>query len=439
MRSAAELSGTAVTASIDLAIGCLRQNFRTAPGAAGWYHYLDDPNPGITASAVGLFTFGLAGGRFERAPEVVGYLTAQQRLSPDGCSGGWPVRTTNGFPIGEATAWVVRALSRPGAGLLAGDSLRLGVEWLRANQNVDFGWGSYLGQPSRVFHTALNMLALHESGAGGEALANGQRWLIDVQNAQTPGWGPLPGAQPTVVHTSVALMALARIPGALSTNTMRQTAEWLLERIEPGVHVERSTTVEEYDVPFTDGGAPAIFQNSLPHFAGPLALSAIFSTGVVDPLQPKLFQAVSGIIDTQLEGGHWELPRSPMRPSVWALWPFVSALSAARSAVLSTPRSKASLLYPGCAIVQSEDQAQDLTRRLLIQNALFDWLRSKWLTLVLWAVALVTTGIPIALLVTGRFSVNDFLTALILPALLMVLQYVWERRPRARAGAGGSG
>ncbi|MFD4247117.1 hypothetical protein ACFWP3_36845 [Streptomyces sp. NPDC058525] len=137
MRSGAELSGTAVTASIDLAIGCLRQNFRTAPdAAAGWYHSLHDPNPGITASAVGLFTFGLAGGRFERAAEVVGYLTAQQRLSDDGRTGGRPVRTTNGF------------------------------------------------------HTTLNMLALHESGAGGEALANAQRWLIDVQNAQTPGSSP---------------------------------------------------------------------------------------------------------------------------------------------------------------------------------------------------------------------------------------------------------
>lgn len=430
MRSAAKLSGTAVTESIDRAVGCLRQAFRTGPDAAGWYHYLDDPQPGITASAVGLFTFSLAGLRFERSAEVVSYLTGEQRLSPDGRQGGWSVRTTNGFPIVESTAWVLRALSRPGTTLGSGETLRLGIEWLRAQQNVDFGWGSYRGQPSRVFLTALNMLALHEAGAESEALTNAQRWLIDVQNPQAPGWGPLPGTEPTVVHTSIALMALSRIPGALSTNTMRQTAEWLLERVEPGVHVERSTTVEEYDVPFDDAGTPSVFQNSLPHFAGPLALSAICATGVVNPLQPKVFNLVTGILDTQLENGCWELPRSPMRPSVWAVWPFVAALSAIRGAVLSTPRSRADLLYPGCAIIQSEDQPQDLTRQLLIRNAFFDWLRSKWLTLALWAVALLTTGIPLALLATGHFSKKDFLTALILPILLMVFQYAWGHRRR---------
>lgn len=434
MRATAELSGTAVTESIDRALGCLRRNFRTTPGAAGWYHYLDDQSPGVTASAVGLFCFSLAGVRFERTPDVVAYLASQQKTSADGLSGGWSVRTTNGFPISEATSWVVRALSRPGTGVLGGGALARGAEWLRANQNVDFGWGSYLGQPSRVFHTALNMLALQESGAGADAVAGAQRWLIDGQNARTPGWGPMPGAEPTILHTSIALMALSRTPGALSANTMRQTAEWLLDRIEPGVHVERSTTVEEYDVPYTDGGTQAVFQNSLPHFAGPLALSAIFSTGVVDPLQPKVFQAISGIMETQLEGGHWELPRSPMRPSVWALWPFISALSAGRAAILSTPRSKAALLFPGCAIIQSEDVARNLTRRLLIQNALFDWIRSRRITLALWLVAAVATGVPLGLLAVGKFSVNDFLTALILPVLLMMFQYIWDRRS-ARSGA----
>ncbi|MFJ8729945.1 prenyltransferase/squalene oxidase repeat-containing protein [Streptomyces bauhiniae] len=436
MRATAELSGTGLTASIDRALGCLRHNFRTVRGAAGWYHYLDDPSPGVTASAVGLFCFSVAGVRFERTPDVVAYLLSQQRASGDSTNGGWSVRTTNGFPIAEATSWVVRALSRPGTGVLGGEALARGAEWLRANQNVDFGWGSYLGQPSRVFHTALNMLALQESGAGADALAGAQRWLIDGQNARTPAWGPTPGAEPTMLHTSIALMALSRTPGALSANTMRQTAEWLLERIEPGVHVERSTTVEEYDVPYADGDIQAVFQNSLPHFAGPLALSAILSTGVVDPLQQKVFDSVNAIMDTQLEGGHWELPRSPMRPSVWALWPFVSALSSARSAILSTPRAKAALLFPGCAIVQSEDVAQDLTRRLLIQNALFDWVRNRKVVLALWLVAAVTTGVPVALLLTGTFSVKDFLTALIFPVLLMVFQVIWDRRA-ARAGASG--
>ncbi|MFI1394761.1 prenyltransferase/squalene oxidase repeat-containing protein [Streptomyces sp. NPDC020681] len=433
VRSTADLSGPALTEAIDRAHGCLRRNFRAVQGASGWYHYLDDPSPGVTASAVGLYAFSVPGVIFERTPDVLRFLVSQQVSSADRRDGGWSVRTTNGFPVAEATAWVVRALSRPEVGPLSGgDSLRRGAEWIKNNQNVDFGWGSHFGQPSRVFLTALNMLALHECGGDRTALSNAQRWLIDAQSPSLPAWGSTPGGEPTLVHTSIALMALANIPGALSVNSMRQTAEWLLEKLEPGVHVERSTTVEEYDVPYPQGDTTAVFQNSLPHFAGPLAVAALVSTGAADPLQAKLFNAIQGILDTQQEGGHWELPRSPVRPSIWAIWPFVSALTLVRSAVFTTPNSRATLLFPGCVIIQNDDVEQRLTRRLLIKNALFDWLRAKWITVVLLLTSMVATGVPLALLLIRKLSTVEFLMALIIPVLLMVFDYARERRSVAR-------
>jgi hypothetical protein len=432
--STAELSGIAITNAIERAQGCLRRTFRSVEGASGWYHYLDDLQPGVTASAVGLLTFSISGTAFERTPDVVRYLLSKQKTSADRSDGGWSVRTTNGFPISEATGWTVRALSRPQIGALGGDGLRRGVQWLRANQNTDFGWGSYFGMPSRVFQTAVNMLALQECCGDSEALANAQRWLIDAQSPQLPAWGPLPGSDPTMVHTSMALSALSRIPGALSVNTMRLTAEWLLENLEPGRHVERSTTVEEYDVPYNDGVLSTVFQNSLPHFAGPMALSAIISSGALDPLQTKIFKSIEGIIDTQLQEGHWEIPRSPMRPSIWALWPFVSALSLARQAILTSPRCKATLMFPGCAIVQSEEAGRGLTRGLLIRNAATEWARTRWVALMLWLVSAVATGVPVVLLVLGLLSLVEFLTALIVPVLLMLFQFLWERRPRTGAG-----
>ncbi|MGK5531002.1 prenyltransferase/squalene oxidase repeat-containing protein [Streptomyces sp. URMC 129] len=308
--------------------------------------------------------------------------------------------------------------------------------WLKANQNVDFGWGSHAGQPSRVFLTAISMLALQECYGDKEAVTNAQRWLIDAQSPQLPAWGPLPGAEPTVLHTSAALMALSRIPGALSVNTMKNTAEWLLENIEPGVHVERSTTVEEYDVPYDDGHSTFVFQNSLPHFAGPMALTAILYSGVRDPLDKKIFEAIDGIVETQLDGGHWELPRSPTRPSVWAIWPFVSALSLARRAILSSPRSRATLLFPGCAIMQDAGAGRNVTRSLLIRNAVTDWARTRWVALVLWLISLVTAGIPGAFLITGHLSVIEFLMALIIPVLLMLFQYLWDRKSATTPGGG---
>ncbi|MEU5764770.1 prenyltransferase/squalene oxidase repeat-containing protein [Streptomyces asoensis] len=437
VRSTADLAGFALTESIDRAHACLRRNFRSVSDTAGWYHYLDDPLPGVTASAVGLFTFSVPGVAFERTPEVLAYLISQQNDSVDPQRGGWSVRTTNGFPILEATAWVVRALSRPDVGLLSsGESLRRGAEWVRANQNVDAGWGSYAGQPSRVFHTALATLALDECGGGAAAVAQAQRWLIDAQNPSVPAWGPLPGSEPTLVHTSWALMALARIPGALSVNTIRRTTEWLLDGLQPGTHVERSTTVEEYDVPLAQAGAAVVFQNSLPHFAGPLALAALLSAGVVDPLQPKVFETLQGILDTQQESGAWELPRSPTRPSIWAIWPFVNALTLARSTILTTPHSRASLLFPGCVILQNEDVGRRFSRGLLVRSILRDWVRTKRLTVILWLVSVAATGIPLGLLINGNLSVSEFCMSLVVPLLLMSFDYVWERQHTSGGGAG---
>ena len=108
MKFDATISGATITNCIEGALSCLRKNFRTGDGGAGWYHFLDDPDPGVTASAVGLFAFQAGRTSFERADEVVSYLAGQQVSGEPQIDGGWPVRTTQGFPITEATAWVVK-------------------------------------------------------------------------------------------------------------------------------------------------------------------------------------------------------------------------------------------------------------------------------------------------------------------------------------------
>lgn len=93
LRSEATLSSDRVDAAVELSLACLRGNFRTKPEtasqprAAGWYHYLDDPNPGVTASAVGLYCFSLAGTEFERTDQVVEYLISQQVKGAGGAAG----------------------------------------------------------------------------------------------------------------------------------------------------------------------------------------------------------------------------------------------------------------------------------------------------------------------------------------------------------------
>lgn len=424
------LSGRMLTTAIDHGLECLRRNFRSASGSAGWYHFLDDPAAGVTASAVGLFIFRVAGQRFERAEEVVRYLVGQQVKQGDE-RGGWAIRTMNGFPIVEATVWAVRALSLPGTGLLqATDALRMGAEYLERNQNTDFGWGSYGGQPSRVFHTALTMLALQECGGSTAVIDNGKKWLVGAQNSQAPAWGPLPGSEPTLLHTSLALMALVGIDNALSVNTIRDTTDWMMERLKPGQHVEDASAVEDFDVPYPENHGLPPYQNTLAHFAAPVAVTALLAAGV-NPLQRKLFDVVSEFCESQRETGAWRLPRSPRRDSVWALWPFIAALAAMRRRLLPAHDSQAHLLFEGCAIIQRADDQRKVTPARLMWEWLMQTIRSSTLGFSLWAIAIVYTGVAVGLLLLAEaVDATTFLISLVLPTLLVVFQLVYKARPR---------
>jgi hypothetical protein len=434
LQSEAVLTNKLIDSAVQRSLSCLRSNFRTTEnGQAGWYHYLDDPKPGVTASAVGLYCFWLADASFERTDQVVKYLLSQGVKADAGTA--WGVRTTSGVPIVEATAWVLRALSVPQArSPETSAAVNGGIAWLEGNQNTDLGWGSYKGEPSRVFHTALSILALLDAGGSPKVISNGIKWLIEAQSPQQPAWGPLPSVDPTMFHTSVALMALTKVAGSLPGAAVNQTEEWLFERLTPGEHVEEATSVEEYNVPYVHNEASYTFQNSLPHFAGPVALTALLDAGV-DPLQAKIFQVVGSIINSQdtsesLLAGTWRLPRSPTRPSIWAVWPFVAALTTARRRVVPCSGSTATLLFTGCAIVQSEGSARHLTRRLLIRNAALDWLRERKIAVGLWTIALVFAIVLVVLWATSALTLDLFLPSLFLPVLILAFQILWDRRSR---------
>lgn len=430
MKATAVASAQAIMDSVHAALHCLRRNFRTVENGAGWYHYLDDPDPGITASAVGLFTFQSAKVTFERSQELLAYISRNQVTGHPVFGGGWPVRTTQGFPIVESTAWVVRALSGTGVAIPRdSDMLQRGLTWLENSQNTDLGWGSHRGQPSRVFTSALVMLALQEGGGSTTVIENGHKWLVDAQSPGVPAWGPLPGAEPTLLHTAITLLALLSLHGSLTANDVKQTCAWMFEQLEPGHHFERATVVEEYDVPYLDGERTVVFQNSLPHFAGPVAITALLAAGW-DPMQPKIFDSISAIIESQSPNGNWELPRSPLRPSIWAIWPFVSALMAFKTATMPTSDSQVHLIFPGCAVVRTEASARPLTRRILFRNAAFDWARNHRLAILLWSLAVVSCILTLVLVLLGRVSVPESLLALVLPTLLLVFQLVWTRWER---------
>ena len=218
LQSDATLYRGSIDNSIPLALSCLRGHFRTVqsgPGApvtaAGWYHYLDDPNPGITASAVGLYCFSLAYVDFEWKHQVLDSSWANRYKTPSS-GGGWAVRTTNDFPIVEATAWVVRCRNLPQTRTRATrGALDSGIEWLEANQNTDYGWGSYKGQPSRLLRRPCRCWPCGKEVAQGPSSVTHKNGSLNPRTHRTP-----PGDQCPLVSRPFCIRASHSRPCCLS-------------------------------------------------------------------------------------------------------------------------------------------------------------------------------------------------------------------------------
>ncbi|MEV4255982.1 hypothetical protein AB0J52_22725, partial [Spirillospora sp. NPDC049652] len=119
--------------ALDASLDILRDTYAPADGTGGgWYHELARPEPGTTATALGLLAFTAAGRPFEHFDAGLAFLAARQVESDDPLrDGGWATKTSLGMPVVEATAWIARFLAvarcdlRPDA-----PDLRRAYRWL---------------------------------------------------------------------------------------------------------------------------------------------------------------------------------------------------------------------------------------------------------------------------------------------------------------------
>jgi len=316
-----------LTSRIYRALALLRTTYRSNGLECGWYHYLDDNRPGATASAVGLMSFVIAGAPFEYTRNVLTFLRATQVVSNDPkLSGGWAIRTTGHQPVMEASGWIVRFLGLSRS-LLKFDSpdVSAAYNWILQNQNADHGWGSLYGQASRTYLTCLALRALATLDPNCEALLLGQDWLLKNHSGTYSAWGPIPSSPPTVLHTGFVLLALAELGIDLNMPAIKQAYEWLLSNLRPAELVETLSQVEDYNIIYYENGERVTYQNSLPHFALPVAISALLRSPY-GLHQEVVYRGLRTIVNKQLDDGYWDNPRNPARVSIWAIWPFFQAL-----------------------------------------------------------------------------------------------------------------
>jgi squalene-hopene/tetraprenyl-beta-curcumene cyclase len=123
----------------------------------------------------------------KRIRRAIAYLGRAQNAD-----GSWtPLWFGNERVDGEAnplygTARTAVALAQSGSPLLAA-----AVQWLRAAQNPDGGWGGAAGAPSSIEETSLALSALGKASSVAEtmsAIERGLQWILDAtdQGSQTP-------------------------------------------------------------------------------------------------------------------------------------------------------------------------------------------------------------------------------------------------------------
>ncbi|MFC5746688.1 prenyltransferase/squalene oxidase repeat-containing protein [Actinomadura rugatobispora] len=414
-----------LTARLDESLDVLRDAYAVADGdGGGWYHDLTRPEPGTTATALGLLAFAEARRPFEHFDDGLAFLTSRQTASGDVLrDGGWSTKTSLGMPVVEATAWIARFLARSRCDLRDdAPDVRRAYHWLLRNQNSDGGWGSLLGCQSRVWLTCLALRALTQLNPYDPAIVRGVEWLTADRTGERPGWGPTSMAAPTVTHTAFALVTLAEARPGHSDARILAAHDWLIEHFDPE---DEHTWIETYDVSPHGTGSKPVWRLALWHFGLPIALMALLG----DPRGPSgatVARAFHTLVQGKVTNPRWNGYPGSGRTSLWTLWWRLEGLTELLRLPLLRPRDMLHLT-PDATVVQRA-HARDRPLPALIparpRTDLVRLVRRHWTVLVLTLV----TGGSLGGVAVGLWEWKDFWLSVILPIVLTFTHEAVKRR-----------
>lgn len=416
-------------ARLNESLDVLRNTYAPALGdGGGWYHELTRPEPGSTATALGLLAFVEAGRPFEYFDEGLAFLAARQTASGDALrDGGWATKTSLGMPVVEATGWIARFLARARCHL-RDDAPDLGraYRWLLHDQNPDGGWGSMRGCRSRVWLTCLALRALSRLNPYDPAVDRGVEWLTADRTAHRPGWGPTQAARPTVTHTAFVLVTLAEARPDLRTERLLDAYDWLLGNLDTD---DDHTWIETYDVSPHGAGAEPVWRLALWHYGLPIALTALLHDPR-GPHGPAVARAFRTLVRGEVADPRWNGYPNGGRTSLWTLWWRLEALTALTRVPLA---GNADVLHwlPDAAVVQRAHARERPLAELLPHGRLIDpaeFARRHWAAFLLVLVCLGSAGGVSA----GLWGWKDFWLSVILPVVLTAITESMRRRRTQR-------
>ncbi|MBU2665979.1 terpene cyclase/mutase family protein [Actinoplanes bogorensis] len=422
------IDGRTIDALVAQSLDLLRRTYRSGEGdGGGWYHRLDAPTPGPSATAAGLSSFLIHGRSFEHEQECLRFLRSRQVQSEDPLlDGGWAVNTSAGQPVTEATALVARLLACCGTLLsAAGPDARRAMTWLTNNQNDDGGWGAFRGQESRVWVTAMAVRALSELDQRAPAIAGGVRWLVGARDPSSHAWGERPRHPATVTHTSYVLAALIDAGPAsadrVSSDVITEGFVWLTSHLDPARVHDDHARLESYNVTrVSAGGSVVMWENTIWHHGLPFALSALVrQPGTVR--FDLIAASVHTLGESQLEDGRWPGVDSSATFSVWTIWPFLEALADVKARLPLRSGQVLTPLSPQAAVVQGGRDLEIAPQRLLSVvrwRARRTWATRHWAMMAIGLLLACGT----ALVATGVFKAEEVGFGLVVPIILLGIQ-----------------
>ncbi|TNY35884.1 prenyltransferase/squalene oxidase repeat-containing protein [Thermomonospora catenispora] len=341
-RSAPGLAGR-IEDALHRAAAFVERRRTVESGRWGWDQYLQRRGSIGTMSTAHGVLISLHGARDRAGEQVERGLETLRGMQND--DGGWQIKWslvggTADVSITESTCACLWAFHEARRGPGVEEAVDRGLAWLERRQRQG-GWASTgldEGRPL-VFPTAwaVRMLACHGRT---EAVRQGVQWL---RAAQCPdgGWGATSAADDGTVssspaYTAAALLALCRAGIPPTDRTVASGCEYLLrtfrhDRPEPWEPTSFTTPVDPQRPVHMD----------FRHFATPWALAALCECGY-DLSHPVVLSATLRLLDLERPGGGW---RSTLTaPDVTPIWAVHGAVFALRTVLDTGARDLAPLV-----------------------------------------------------------------------------------------------
>lgn len=297
-------------------------------------------------------------------------------------------------------------------------------QWIVKNQNSDGGWGSFLGQPSRVWLTAMAIRALVEINLNDPCVASGVEWLCASRDPSTSAWGEVPQGSATVTHTAFVLTCLveSRTGGqrAHVDEAIRKGFHWLQTHVDTAAIYDDTARVESYNVSYIKGQRTVTWQNSVWHPSLPFVLAALVRHPAgADP--NLIVAAVHKIVNSQSADGRWPNADGAAGISVWSVWPFIDALSDFLQKTPVRGADRVTWLSSNSIMIRRGSDASKSLARLSWSSGIS---AGKTLLKRHWATTLLGLTLIFGAILTifGVLEIKDSALALALPVFLVVVQ-----------------